>query len=173
MGTQGKKRTLIDRLALLLLAVFLVALGFWAASHYLPGRVFYRHYESLAVGQTEAQVQEIFGREPDYSYAYRNARILHYFRNGLFPGNLPVRINDEPMLSTVDGETVHTPPRELPTRFDAHTDIPYVYASAQIMIGKDGLVKAFTCNGEADVVHTVDGGVPGSHLSDLEESFFD
>jgi len=173
MGTRSKKRTLADCLVLLLLSVFLLAVGLLGASHYLPGRVFYRHYDSLAVGQTEAQVREIFGREPDYSYAYRNARILHYFRNGLFPGNLPVRINDEPMLSTVDGETVNTPPRELPTRFDAHTDIPYVYASAQIMIGEDGLVKAFTCNGEAEVVHTVAGDVPGTHLSVLEESFFD
>lgn len=129
----------------LIVIVILLAIGY-VAVHLSQGRRF--PYEQIRIGMTESQLVELFRRPPDCLCRYRNARILYYSRGGLgdkWPENADVTVTDK-------------------------TRIPWVYGCAQVLIGPDRTVHAFTWNGEDVKVRTISGDFQGSGLGKLDNS---
>ncbi|MGC4089148.1 MAG: hypothetical protein QM756_14945 [Polyangiaceae bacterium] len=52
------------------------------------------------------------------------------------------------------------------------SEIPYVYNAAQLLFNEDGVLVAFTVNGETGIIHTTQGPVQGDRLDEMDKSRF-
>ena len=135
------------------IGVALIALlGFCSFLRYLsPGNRFSRSYAQLRVSMTQAEVKQTFDREPDYICGYKNMQVLYWVRD---------RHELERFANT------------LPSRLEKVDDLPDIYSAAQILVGPDGLVAAFTWNGESMWIQSTIGERHGPNLTVLPETFW-
>ena len=145
-----------------------VLVGAQIALYFAPGRVFLRSYARLAIGQSKQEVVDIFGRTPDYCCSYGESEIDYFFREAY---NV-FRVDYEPQTKEVGGERVPIPPDEMPSAVARKEEIPYAYGACLTVFDRDGVMRAFTWNGEETHVHTDQGDVEGDHLSILGEALF-
>ena len=138
-----------------------------------PAWTFMRSYESLAIGQSRAEVVEVFGKDPDYACTFGDYEILYYFRSTLLSRECVFSDTEgKVMVKEVGGEAVPLTPEDMPKTVESWKAIPYVYAAGQLLIAPDGRLVAYTHIDEEEHVHTTVGDIRGGRLTDLDESFF-
>lgn len=139
------------RFVLQWLVIAVVATAGGAGIYYSPGNRFMRKYRSLEVGMSEQQVEQLFGKPAEYACEYRRLRI-EYYRRPMIPGqSLEI---DDPLLP--QGVVVAEA-----------SELPYIYAAAQVALDEDNRVVAYTLNGETTEIVTSKGRFPGSHFRRL------
>lgn len=121
-----------------------------------PGNQFVRKYFQLEIEMSEADVNGLFGKSPEYSCTFKSYRICYYFAPGPFGGTRDPDLSDLPK-----GEV------------SSSAEVPYIYAAAQVAFDEHGKVFAFTRNGETNTIVTKRGEVGGCCFSQLDEKFFD
>lgn len=138
------------------LFAFLTLLGVTVllASPYLPGRIFFRAYEELELGMTQNDVRQLFGEKQDFSCRLGSSEIWYYSRPGFLTGTF-----DE--MKFARGTIVQSA-----------DELPYAYANVQLAFDAEGLLHAFTWNGETRSVASTSGMVGGDHLKYLVNTDF-
>ena len=142
--------------ALLLLALIigLLALmaGSWLYVETAPGRDHVRKYRSLSFGMTKSDLLAHYGTTPDHTCIMGSWQILLYYRHDRLPS---------------------PDPDTLPAVVTSPSDIPGVYGAQQLLLNADGLLVAWTWNGETDTIVTIDGKYEGSDFTGLEQWFYE
>lgn len=125
--------------------------------YHSPGNRFMRKYGSLELGMSESDVNNLFGKSPEYTCNFKSHRICYYVR---------------PMIPGVSPEI---DPQDYPPdkQVANHAKIPYIYAAAQMAFDPDGRLSAYTLNGETMEIVSTKGRVKGSHFKKLDESVFE
>ena len=113
-----------SRLLIALIIGTLAAVALYLAAQ--PGVRFADHYYALEVGMNEDNVIALFGRPPDYACVFKESKIVYYSR--------------EPLKRRLPGEAPDVAPYV--------AAIPWIAGAVQILLDKNGRVKAFTWNGE-------------------------
>jgi hypothetical protein len=136
---------------------FLVAtvgvLAVGAFVYFAPGNEFQRAFCKLKLGMTKSETDAVFGKIPEYECRFRSYRV-RYYRRPLIYGHRPKR---------VEGDNL--PPRDVANTI---SEIPYIYASAQLLFDAEDRLVAFTQNGETDTIETSHGRLIGDRLDRLD-----
>jgi hypothetical protein len=106
---------------------------------------------------TRSETDAVFDKAPEYECRFRDYRICYYGRPLIYGvGPRPI---DRSRLPT--GDVAESP-----------SEIPYVYAAAQLMFDNDGRLVAYTQPGETGIIETLRGPVAGSSLDRLDVTYF-
>jgi hypothetical protein len=151
------------------IAVLLLACYGWL---YFVVWAFPRAYHEVKIGQSEAQVRAIFGREPDYSCRYKQCNILYYVRRHLVQHDV-FHVHGAPQVRREEGRSVPMKPEDLPHSVNSRDDLPWVYDAAVFVFGPEDALRAFTWLGEEDQTHTVLGDVAGDDFTCMDEAIFE
>ena len=134
--------------------VALVAIHNFAQSFLFDpaARDFRRNYEQLRPGMTFSQVQNVFGRSPEYTCKYKDAKFVYYLPP---TGSLQFIKGKKPNLKT------------LPASVQTTKQIPYIYESAQLAFNSKGILSAYTLCGDELNIHTSKGNYRGNFVPHL------